>query len=80
MVELTTSDQDSDNDFHSDALYLNTVSEQQADAKNVWNVQVTIVNKKVLFKVDTGAEVTAMSNSAWESLQNVAGKLTQSKQ
>jgi len=31
MEELTTSDQDSDNDFHSDALYLNTVSEQQAD-------------------------------------------------
>jgi len=77
--ELTTSDQDSDNEFHSDTLYLNTVSEQQADTKNVWNVQVTIVNK-VLFKVDTGAEVTVISDSAWESLQNVAGKLTQSKQ
>jgi len=42
----------------------------------VWNVQVTIVNK-LLFKVDTGAEVTAMSDSAWKSLQDVVGKLTQ---
>jgi len=31
-------------------------------------VQVIMENKKVLFKVDTGAEVAAMSESAWNSL------------
>ena len=33
-----------------------------------WNVQVTVENKKVLFKVDTGAEITAMSESVCNSL------------
>jgi len=50
------------------------MNDQQADMKKIWNVHVTIVNK-VLFIVDTGAEVTAMSDSAWESLQNITGKV-----
>ena len=33
-----------------------------------WNVQVSVENKKVLFEVDTGAEITAMSESACNSL------------
>ena len=31
-------------------------------------MQVTVENKKVLFKVDTGAEITAMSESVCNSL------------
>ena len=46
------------------------MTNQQTLLTNSWTVQVTTVNKKVLFKVDTGAEVTAMSvtamsDSAW---------------
>ena len=57
---------DDDDDYaYYDPIYLNTVTDQTS-SKNSWNVQVTIVNKKVLFKVDTGADVTAMSDTAWE--------------
>ena len=78
--EMTISDQDSDNDFHSDTLYLNTVSEQQADTKKYVECTGHHCKQEGVVIVDTGTEVTAMSDSAWESLQNVAGKLTQSKQ
>ena len=46
-----------------------------APRKTSWNVEVTIINKKVSFKVDTGAEVTALSGSAWKSIQDLTGKL-----
>ena len=71
MQSLETTDhQDCDDDAYSDPVYLNTVTNQQTLLTNSWTVQVTTVNKKVLFKVDTGAEVTAMSvtamsDSAW---------------
>ena len=91
MKELSTRDQESDSDqdfdlnsddLYTDAVYLNTVGDEQAHTKNVpesWNVQVMVKNKKVLFKVDTGAEVTAMSESAWNSLSH-PGKLRKAKQ
>ena len=88
MAEVTTSvhsleitdHQDYDDEAYSDPVYLNTVTDQQTPLTNSWNVQVTIANKKVLFKVDTGAEVTAMSDSAWESVREQAGPLERSKQ
>ena len=68
--------QDYDDD---DPVYLNTVTNQQTLLTNSWNVQVTIVNKKVLFKVDIGAEVTAMSDSAWELVREQSRQLERSK-
>ena len=40
------------------------MTDQQTPLTNSWNVQVTIV-KKVLFKIDTGAEVTAGVSNQW---------------
>ena len=81
MQSLETTDhQDYDDDeTYSDPIYLNTVTDQQTPLTNSWNVQVTIVNKKVLFKLDTGAEVTAMSDSAWELVHEQSGPLKRSK-
>ena len=90
MKELSTRDQESDSDqdldlnsddLYTDVVYLNTVCDEQAHTKNVpesWNVQVMVKNK-VLFKIDTGAQVTAMSESAWNSLSH-PGKLRKAKQ
>ena len=75
-----TDHQDYDDEAYSDPVYLNTVTDQQTPLTNPWNVQVTIANKNVLFKVDTGAEVTAISDSAWESVREQAGPLERSKQ
>ena len=52
-------------DFYLDTNYLETAG------GNAWKVEVKVNNSKVPFKVDTGAEVTAMSESAWRSLHNV---------
>jgi len=35
---------------------------------NVWEVEVIVGDKVVLFKVDTGAEVTVISEVIWKSL------------
>ena len=59
MAEVTTSvqsleitdHQDYDDEVYSNPVYLNTVTDQQTPLTNSWNVQVTIANKKVLFKV-----------------------------
>ena len=74
--------QDQESDTYSDVIYLNTVNEQAmvTPRKTLWNVEITIENKKVLFKVDTDAEVTAMSSSAWESIRDSTGNLAKSKQ
>ena len=88
VAEVTTSSQSlditnhqgyDDDDAYSDPVYLNIVTDQTS-SKNSWNVQVTIVNKKVLFKVDTGADVTVMSDTAWELVCEQAGKLERSRQ
>ena len=60
--------------FTQDVVYLNTVGDDTTSQKNAtttWNVQVTINKMVLLFKVDTGAEVTAMSESAWKQLNSI---------
>ena len=86
MQELTTTDQNDHTEelLYSDVVYLNTVGDDTTSQKNAtttWNVQVTINKMVLLFKVDTGAEVTAMCESAWKQLNS--GKkfqLTSTKQ
>ena len=71
MQELTITDQDhTEEQLYSDVVYLNTIGEDttQKESTAIWNMQVKINKKVLLFKVDTGVEVTAMSESAWEQL------------
>ena len=76
MQELTTTDLTDHTDelLYSDIVYLNTVGDDTTSHKNAtttWNVQVTINKMVLLFKVDTGAEATAMSESAWKQLNSL---------
>ncbi len=51
-------------------FYLDTASDDGAE--KLWKIEVIVNNtNKVQFKVDTGAEVTAMSVSAWKSLVQI---------
>ena len=45
--------------------YLDTVATTE---KDVWEVTLKVQGNSVIFKVDTGTEVTALSESAWNSL------------
>ena len=65
LPEQTLSQPISLNDQYTDIAFLDTVQTIQG---NIWQVQVTINDKKVNFKVDTGAEVTALSHTTWETL------------
>ena len=49
-----------------DTAYLNTVTGNKG---TVWSTTVTVGNEQITFKVDTGAEVTALSETTWKSMQ-----------
>ena len=36
---------------------------------NIWEIKVLVEGKLIIFKVDTGAEVTVISEKPWKSLQ-----------
>ena len=83
MTELTMRDQESDSDedfdsddLYTDVIYLNTEDDEQA--QGVSELECAS-HKKLLFKVDTEAEVTAMSKSAWNFLSQ-SGQLRKTKQ
>ena len=48
-----------------DSAFLDTVSNEE---KNVWTSNLTINGKQIPFKLDTGAEVTAVSQETWQML------------
>ena len=53
-------------DYNStDSAFLDTLSD---DDKGVWNTDLVMNGKKVTFKIDTGAEVTAISKETWKTL------------
>ena len=52
-------------DSPTDLAFLDTISN---DDKRVWNSELLVADKKVTFKIDTGAEVTAISKATWQSL------------
>ena len=37
---------------------------------NMWRVQIKVSRKPVVYKIDTGADITAMSKSIFDSLPN----------
>ena len=50
----------------TDSAFLDTLSD---DEKGVWNTDLVMNGKKVTFKIDTGAEVTAISKETWKTLR-----------
>ena len=49
----------------TNSAFLDTLGDKN---ERVWTSVLTILGKQVTFKVDTGAEVTAISKAAWEVL------------
>ena len=40
----------------------------ESTKENIWEVKMTVDNKVIKFKVDTGDEVTAISEVLWKTL------------
>ena len=55
-----------DLDDMNDVAYLNTIDSDQGHA---WTCQVNVNGHDVLFKIDTGAEVTVISDNITESIR-----------
>ena len=72
VAEITDSLQDttltdfSDGDLYSDTIYLRAVNR---NGDKQWNIEVLVEKHLVTFKVDTGAEVTALSHTTFNSIQ-----------
>ena len=52
---------------YQETAYLDTI---EVTDRNMWEVKINIEDKSVRFKVDTGAEVTVLSDSTWKSLKS----------
>ena len=57
------------NQVSMDSAFLDTVGSRE---KSVWTATVSVQDKKVIFKLDTGAEVTAISEDTFKKLPRVA--------
>ena len=51
---------------YQETAYLDTI---EVNDRNMWEVKIDIEDKNIRFKVDTGAEVTVLSDSTWKSLK-----------
>ena len=58
-----------DDGYHQCVLFLDTLTAETSDA--VWTVAVLVDEQTVKFKVDTGAEVTAISDFSYRQLKGV---------
>ena len=65
VVELTT-EKNQTEVLYAETAYLNTI---EGTDKNIWEIKIGIEGKYVPFKVDTGAEVTVLSEVTWKSLK-----------
>ena len=52
-----------------DHWFLGALSDDSLE-DNKWRVQLKVSGKPVVFKIDTGADITAMSKSTFDSLPN----------
>ena len=55
-------------DSQLDSVYLDSLTEDQC---STWSVPATVGQRTLTFKVDTGAEVTAISERAFQGLDEV---------
>ena len=76
-AQQTVLDSQEDNDLYSDTIYLDAIN--NADEKQ-WLVTVLVESNSVIFKVDTGAEVTALLERTFQSFTNPVPKLQKSTQ
>ena len=67
----------SDNDLYSDTVYLSAVNR---DNEKQWIVKVLVEKGPVTFKVDTGAEVTAISDTTFHLIKKLVPQLKKSNQ
>ena len=51
----------------SDSNFLDAVS-SQSSTTTAWHIQVNVNDREVMFKIDTGAEVTAISKDAYKAI------------
>ena len=80
MDTVTTAESDNPDDtFDPDTVFLNTIDGNSKKSDTSWNVMITIANTQIPFKVDTGAEVSAMSESAWQEIRETF-QLSKTKQ
>ena len=83
VAEITDSLQDatltnsSDGGLYSDTIYLQAV---KRNGDKQWNIEVLVEKHPVIFKVDTGAEVTALSHTTFNSIQKSMPQLKRSNQ
>jgi len=63
LQEMTTELSMEDN-LTTRVAYLDTLD----GSKKVWEIDINVNGKEITFKVDTGAEVTALSDATWDSL------------
>ena len=71
-AQQTVLDSQEKNDLYSDTIYLDAIN--NADDKQ-WLVTVLVESNSVIFKVDTGAEVTALSERTFQLFTNPVTKL-----
>ena len=65
VITGTTEDSDEEPELYLDTTY------QEGGAETAWRVDAEVNHNKVQFKVDTGAEVTAISDATWKSFHDV---------
>ena len=66
VAELTTEENQTEG-LYAEIAYLNTI---EGTDKSIWEITIGIEGKQVPFKVDTGAEVTVLSEVTWKSLEH----------
>ena len=49
-----------------DTLYLDTIGDNSAGSPKAWKVNLVVHNKEISFKLDTGAEVTAITGQTYQ--------------
>ena len=66
---MTSDSQEPDEDL--DVIYLDTIESRKG---SIWNVTIDINGQPVMFKLDTGAEVTAVTQETMTRVGNVVLK------
>ena len=62
-------DLDADAEYSEDDLFLGAVSTRASDEDTAWTVNIRLEGEEVLFKIDTGAAVTIVSEPVYRKLK-----------
>ena len=64
-------DLDADAEYSEDYLFLGAVSTRASDEDTAWTVKVRLKGEEMLFKIDTGAAVTIVSEPVYRKLKGL---------